>query len=260
MRIIDFHGHCGIQHNTHYRTDEISRFLAGTPVERIVVSSLSAVVSHEYAARELLELRDDPRVIPIYWINPYLAEWREQLELLRQQLPIVGVKLHPTANIYEVQTAFLRPVFEHCRAQHLFISVHTDTHRSSPERLSELLLDYPDVDVVLIHMDNPINSIFLAKRCPNVYLETSWVERKWANLAPIKIALDCVEPHKILFGTDFPYEFPLPEHVERIGSPRSYDAIVELYRELLPAEDARRILRTNARDLLRRYGVAVGDD
>jgi predicted TIM-barrel fold metal-dependent hydrolase len=259
MRIIDFHGHCGIQHNTCYRPDEIRRFLDGTPVERMVLSSLSAVVSHEYAARELLELRDDPRVIPTYWVNPYLAEWRDELERLRRQLPIVGVKLHPTANIYEVQTEFLRPVFDTCRAQHLFIAVHTDTHRSSPERLTELVLDYPDVDVVLVHMDNPVSSIFLAKRCPNVYLETSWVERKWANLAPIKIALDCVEPHKILFGTDFPYEFPLPGHLERIGTPRSYEAIVELYQELLPAEAARRILRDNARDLLRRHGVTIDD-
>ena len=259
-RIIDFHGHCGIQHNTNYRPDEVRRFLEGSPVERILISSLSATVSREYGERELLELRDDARVIPIYWVNPYLAEWRSHLDAFRRQLPIHGLKLHPTANIYEIETEFLRPVFELCRAEGLFVAVHTDTHRSSPERLTELVLDFPDVDVVLIHMDNPVNSIFLAKRCPNVYLETSWIERKWANLAPIKLALDCVAPHKILFGTDFPYEFPLPEHLQGIGTARSYEAIVDLYHEVLPAADAERILYTNARDLLRRHGVVLPAD
>ncbi|MBI5481561.1 MAG: amidohydrolase family protein [Deltaproteobacteria bacterium] len=256
-RIIDFHGHCGIQHNTNYRPDEIRRFLAGSPVARILISSLSATVSREYAERDLLELRDESRVVPLYWVNPYLAEWREHLDALRRQLPIPGLKLHPTANIYEIETEFLRPVFAHCRAEGLFLAVHTDTHRSSPERLTELVLDFPDVDVVLIHMDNPVNSIFLAKRCPNVYLETSWVERKWANLAPVKLALDSVAPHKILFGTDFPYEFPLPGHLDGIGRARSYDEIIHLYRELLPAAAAERILYANARDLLRRHGVAL---
>ncbi|HEY3359972.1 MAG TPA: amidohydrolase family protein [Polyangia bacterium] len=259
-RIIDFHGHCGIQHNSNYRPDEIRSFLDGSPVARILISSLSATFSQEYAARELLALRDDPRVVPIYWVNPYVAEWREQLGALRRQLAIPGLKLHPTANIYEIETSFLRPVFEHCRAERLFLCVHTDAHRSSPERLTELVLDFPDVDVVLIHMDNPINSIFLAKRCPNVYLETSWVERKWTNLAPLKIALDCVAPHKILFGTDFPYEFPLPAHLDGIGTARSYEEIVGCYHELLPPDVARRLLYTNARDLLRRHGVTVGDD
>jgi len=259
-RVIDFHGHCGIQHNTNYRPGEIRAFLAGSPVARILISSLSATVSREYAERDLLELRDDPRVIPQYWVNPYLAEWPEHVDALRRQLPIPGLKLHPTANIYEIETGFLRPVFDYCRQTGLFLAVHTDTHRSSPERLTELVLDFPDVDVVLIHMDNPVNSLFLAKRCPNVYLETSWIERKWQNLAPVKLALDCVAPHKILFGTDFPYEFPLPEHLAGIGTARSYDEIIHLYRELLPAADAERILYTNARDLLRRHGVVVGDE
>ena len=256
-RIIDFHGHCGIQHNTDYRPDEIRRFLAASPVERILISSLSATVSREYQERDLLELRDDPRVVPLYWVNPYVAEWREHVDAFRRQLPIGGLKLHPTANIYEIETEFLRPVFAYCRAERLLLTVHTDTHRSSPEKLTELVLDFPDVDVVLIHMDNPVNSIFLAKRCANVYLETSWIERKWANLAPVKLALDSVEPHRILFGTDFPYEFPLPEHLAGIGRARSYAQIIDVYQQLLPPADVERILYTNARDLLRRHGVSL---
>lgn len=230
-------------------------YLATTPVERILICSLSAIFDPAYGVRELLELKDDPRVVPIHWVNPYLAEWQDDLARLSEELRVPGIKLHPTANIYDIETPLLRPVFEHCRRHRRFLCVHTDTFRSSPAKLTELVLDFPDVDVVLIHMDDPINSIFLAKRCPNVYLETSWVERKWANLAPIKIALDSVERHKLLFGTDFPYEFPLPEHRDRIGSPRTYEDIAEFYTELLPAEVAQDILYGNAQRFLSRYGL-----
>ena len=253
--LIDFHGHCGLQHNTCYAPETISAFLADAPVQRILISSLSSVVSAAYGERDLLALKDDPKVIPLYWVNPYLDAWADDVARLDAILPIRGIKLHPTANIYRIRTEFLRPVFEHCRTHRRFICIHTDTYASSPEKLTELIIAYPDVDVVLIHMDNPINSIFLAKRFDNVYLETSWVERKWETLAPVKIALDSVAPHKILFGTDFPYEFPLPGHEAHIGRARSYPQIVAYYRELLPSDVADRILFFNARDFLSRYGI-----
>jgi predicted TIM-barrel fold metal-dependent hydrolase len=255
--LIDFHGHCGLQHNTCYAPAEVSAYLASEPVSRILVSSLSSVVSSAYGLADLRALAADPKVVPIYWINPYLREWPDELAALHAEQPVPGVKLHPTANIYELETEFLRPVLAHCRAHHRFLCVHTDTFRCQPQRLTELALDFPDVDVVLIHMDDPIQSIFLARCCPNVYLETSWVERKWETLAPIKIALDSVAPHQILFGTDFPYEFPLPSQAHRVGRARSYRQIAAHYREVLPAADAERILHGNARALLARYGVDV---
>jgi len=252
--IIDFHGHTGRAHNTHYEPGEISRYLATQPVERVLVSSLSAVFSRREAEAELLALAADPKVVPLYWVNPYRGGWAHHLARLHERLPIRGIKLHPTADIYEPEPGFLRPVWEHCRAQRRFLCVHTDTFRSSPDRLTSLILDYPDVDVVLIHMDDPIQSLFLAMRCPNVYLETSWVERKWENLAPLKIALRAVSLEQILFGTDFPYEFPLPSHVHRIGRERTYADIAEHYRELLPPAAAPAILYDNAKAFLARYG------
>jgi hypothetical protein len=40
--IIDFHVHCGIQHNTVYSVDAVSRFLLASPVQKGVISSLSS--------------------------------------------------------------------------------------------------------------------------------------------------------------------------------------------------------------------------
>jgi predicted TIM-barrel fold metal-dependent hydrolase len=251
--LIDFHGHCGVQHNRRYAPEQISAFLADQPVERIVISPLSATFSRTLGETELLALAGDPKVLPIYWVNPYRSAWAADLERLHSELPMTGIKLHPTADIYEVETEFLRPVWEHCQRTHRFICVHTDTFKSAPGNFTELIVDFPDVDVVLVHMDDPIVSIYLAKCFANVFLETSWVERKWLNLAPVKIALDSVATEKILFGTDFPYEFPLPDHREAVGTPRSYADIAEHYHELLPTAVARRILYHNAKDFLARY-------
>lgn len=259
MMIIDFHGHCGIQHNTNYKIPEIINYLNDSPVKIMVISSLSSIVSNDYAARELSELNKNPLFIPTFWVNPYYKEWQKDLESFQFFKKIKGIKLHPTANIYEPTKKLLNPVFEYCRKKHIFITIHTDTYRSSPSKITELIIDYPDVNVILLHMDDPINSIFLAKRFSNVYLETSWVERKWKNLAPLKIALDAIDNNKIFFGSDFPFEFPLHNHKSSIGTSRNYEEIIDTYLELLPGEISKQILYSNAKSFLKLYQFHIND-
>ncbi len=259
QRIIDFHIHCGIQHNTVYSVDVVSRFLSASVVQKAVVSSLSSIVSPELGENELLQLVTNPQFILTYWVNPYLPGWKSRLDVFTEKVAIKGIKLHPTANIYEPTREFLEPVFRYCRQKKLFITYHTDTFRSSPIKLTELLLDYPDVEVVLLHMDDPVNSIFLAKRLPNVYLETSWIERKWTHLGPVRIALDSVDNSKIFFGSDFPYGFELGSTSQENISPRTYQDIMSYYMELLPKQLAIDILYENSRRFLERYGVIFND-
>lgn len=259
MKIIDFHVHSGIQHNTHYRVEAVSRTIFAANVSKAVVSSLSSIVSPDYGEQELLGLSAWPQYILTYWVNPYLADWQLRVDGLSARIQIKGIKLHPTANIYEPTKEFLDPVFRYCRQNRLFITYHTDAFRSTPVKLKELLIDYPDVDVVLIHMDDPINSIYFAKRFPNVYLETSWIERKWKNIAPVRIALDSVDNSKIFFGTDFPYGFNLDGAAVAMESVRTYEDIISYYGELLQAETANNILYGNARRFLERYGVVFAD-
>ena len=259
QRIIDFHVHCGIQHNTVYLVDAVSHFLSASAIQKAVVSSLSSIVAPELGENELLQLVADPQFVLTHWVNPYLPDWKSRLDNLMEKAAIKGIKLHPTANIYEPTRQFLDPVFRYCRQKKLFITYHTDTFRSSPIKLTELLLDYPDVEVVLLHMDDPINSIFLAKRLPNVYLETSWIERKWMHLGPVRIALDSVDNSKILFGSDFPYGFDLGSAPKENISPRTYQDIMSYYIELLPKNSAGDILYGNSRRFLERYGVIFDD-
>ena len=89
-----------------------------------------------------------------------------------------------------------------------------------------------------------------------MFLETSWVERKWKTLAPIKIALDSVDNRKIFFGTDFPYLFGI-NPVDKNTSIRNYDDILDVYNCLLPSHVATKILFENARNFLASYGLCI---
>lgn len=259
MKIIDFHGHCGIQHNSNYTVPEIINYLNQSIVIKMVISSLSSIFSSQYASDDLKKLNNSPLFVLTYWVNPYFKEWTSDFTLLSKQCVIKGIKLHPTANIYDPTLSFLKPVLDYCRSRRLFITLHTDSFRSSPNNYTEMFVEYPDIDFILLHMDDPINSIFLASKFPNVFLETSWIERKWRNIAPIKIALDCVNNNKIFFGSDFPFEFPLPLHVNEIGTRRDYNDIVSDYLELLPVTIAKNILFYNAKQFLFKYNITIPD-
>jgi len=71
--------------------------------------------------------------------------------------------------------------------------------------------------------------------------------------------LDCIPVERILFGTDFPYGFNIPNHEGQSENVRSYDEIIEYYTEMLPSEIHRKILYGNAVDFLRKHGVDVHD-
>jgi len=163
MRIIDFHGHCGCQHNTRYRLDEMSTYLTGSLVSRMVISSLSSVFDRKMGEEDIVQLTRLKNYIPLYWLNPYLEDWEKQASVFVDKHGIKGIKIHPTANIYDPDSGMLRPVFEFCRRKKLFILAHTDTFRSQPFSYLDLVSEFTDVDVVFAHMDDPISSIFMAK-------------------------------------------------------------------------------------------------
>lgn len=255
MKHIDFHGHCGIAHDTTYCVNDIVRYLKNTLINKMVISSLTSITSVERAEEELLELSKYPQFVLTYWINPTLVDWLPRLDTFSTKVKIAGIKLHPTANVYEPTAEIFRPIFKYCRKKHLFITIHTDTQRSSPHRLAEIIREFPEVDVVLIHMDDPVSSIYLAKKFKNVYLETSWMEQCW-QLAPLQVAIDCLGPDRIFFGTDFPMRFPISRRqTELTPHSRSYPGILDCYKELFPKLIVEKICYKNARSFLEKHSV-----
>ena len=153
-KIIDFHIHCGFQHNFYYDPCVIRNEIElQDKIVCAVVSSLSSLVDMKIGTTELLELSSSSKFLCTFWVNPYLLNWPLHFYELSKKIKIWGLKLHPTANIYTPDFLFLNSVWQFARDNNLFITFHTDTFRSSPSNLSELLIKFPDVNVVLIHMD-----------------------------------------------------------------------------------------------------------
>jgi predicted TIM-barrel fold metal-dependent hydrolase len=56
--------------------------------------------------------------------------------------------------------------------------------------------------MILLHLDNYFDSAFVARKCDNVYLETSqclYLHRI------LKMVVEKIGPEKIVWGSDYPY-------------------------------------------------------
>jgi uncharacterized protein len=146
-----------------------------------------------------------------------------------QKLGLRGLKLHrlPTRDVMDAVAELKIPILYH------------------PEKVANFHMiasEYPQVPLIMAHMGNfgsqiwteHIEAIGVARRYPNVYLETSSV----VFFKYLKMAVDELGPDKIVFGSDGP----------------ELDSRVELYKIKLlklPAAAEAKVLGGNISRLLR---------
>ena len=119
-----------------------------------------------------------------------------------------------------------------------------------------LEVTFDDVTLVLYHFNagRPIPGILMAKRFPNVYVDTCFVPRE-----ALELGLEAIGPSKILFGTDAPLFFEVGRPVPgTVGRPRrSFRGcardVEELCaspadRDLVMAGNARRLFKLPVRE------------
>ncbi len=247
--IIDFHTHFGIAHNTRYTKGTIDLLLNSVPnIKRILCSSLSGIFDREIAEKELACIIKNKKVVGAYWLNPYLPKWEVYANRFCNENKIFCIKLSPTANIYTPTEKFLEPVWKFCSKTKKFIVIHTDEFRSNPLQFAGLVKYFPNVKVVLYHLDNTLPNIRLAQLYPNVYLETSFCERT-ADLISLRMAYELIGADRLLFGTDFPIGFNkiTKQHIKQ-----NYTDLEILYKKILKKE-APKVLFDNATKILNDY-------
>ena len=150
----------------------------------------------------------------------------------------IGVKLHPLIDGFHPNDPGLRPLMEVVSARRLPVLVHTGHPIFTlPWSVEELAVEYPDANVIFGHMGGGnviyINaSIDIARRRPNVYLETSGMPMH----TKIREAIELVGPTRVLYGSDAPFHHPLVE-------------ILKVRLSGLDEDGIRRVLHTNATEL-----------
>lgn len=113
-----------------------------------------------------------------------------------------GVKFHPWLQSFPANSAYLYPSLELCGERRIPVLFHTGTPPySQPFQVMEQARRFPSVPFVVGHFGKImfLDAVRSAELCPNVYLETSG-----AQVADLQFALECIEPERILFGTDLP--------------------------------------------------------
>ncbi len=244
---IDAHAHIGLLPgvvNDRYTPEDLDYIARQEGPQVLLISSATATtVSQRAGTLETVAMVEQfgERLKGMLWINPNDPSWREDVPLAIAH-GFWGIKIHPVLDHYAVERAALDEVFSLAQRQGWPVLTHTgpDATPASALRYEPLIRAYPDVRLILAHM--PLESILLAKRYENVYVDTTHV-----NPSLVALALHVTGPGKILFGTDAPAGFDVGHAVTRERVRRSYAQIIaDLRAQEIPEAALAKILYANA--------------
>jgi predicted TIM-barrel fold metal-dependent hydrolase len=108
-----------------------------------------------------------------------------------------GVKLHPYVECFRPDHPFFEKFFSQIFDLNLVILLHTGTLFSSPGHLKPILKNYPDLKIILAHLQE--GCVPLMREYENVYSDTSGT-----RVYLLEHAVETCED-RILFGSDYPY-------------------------------------------------------
>ncbi|NLA87994.1 MAG: amidohydrolase family protein [Clostridiales bacterium] len=127
----------------------------------------------------------------------------------------------------ELQDYLMHYILKLAGQRHLTVQFHTGLFEGTgniigngnPELLSNLFIDYPDVDFDLFHISYPYQSVAcaLAKMFPNVYIDMCWAHiiSPSASIGALRGFLDAVPYSKIsAFGGDYLFVDGVYGHLE----------------------------------------------
>jgi uncharacterized protein len=166
--------------------------------------------------REVVESLDE-HVYALVWANPRLPGYLEEAQRHLEHPRFVGMKLHPLLDGYHPNDPAVHPLMELLRERQLPVLIHSGHPIFTlPWSIEELIVNFPDVPVVLGHMGHGnivyINAaIDVAARNPAVYLETSGMPMH----TKIAEAVERVGPDRVMYGSDAPFHHPKVE-IEKV--------------------------------------------
>lgn len=238
-------------------------YLDAAGIERAVLVNYVAptVVGYTEKANEFAAnyaQADPDRLIATGGVMPTHPDPEGEVKRLVETLGLRAVKVHPPHQLFppngyvDGSAPGLRAVYAACERFGVPVIVHTGTsvfpgarnRFGQPILVEDVAIDFPSLRIVLAHGGRPLwmnESVFLARRFPNVYLEVSSIPPpKLLDYFPDLERLS----EKVLFGSDWP-----GPGVKDIG------ANVTAFRALPLSAGAReRILETNPLKVFPRRG------
>ncbi len=173
------------------------------------------------------------RVKGLMRLNPLFgAEFlHERISHFVKERKLSGVKLVARADFYRPNdTRVMAPLMEAAEYFDIPLLFHSGhPPRDLPSLQADLARRYPRVRVVIAHIglhDYVSDAIIAAGKLDNVYCDMS---QAWPY--DIKAFVKKVGPHKLLFGTDGPFQSPAVELMKILDGGYSEDALRAIFNE-----------------------------
>lgn len=161
--------------------------------------------SNEFIAAEVKKFPS--RLVGVARVNPnYGRRAVEMLEYAFTNLGLRALKLHPMCEFFYPNHQYLPALFEVAERHKAPVLIHTqEGPLMNAAGFLDLAQNFPKVPIVLYHFGGP-NAVPVAKRASNIYLETSF-----SYQTHILGAARALGPERIIYGSDAPFNSPVPE-------------------------------------------------
>ena len=185
-----------------YSVEMMLRDMDAAGVDMAVGCSLGQMIDNDYTASVGRKYPD--RIIAFGQVNARDADAADQIRRDHDKHGFKGLKLHPVLHGYHiVDHGLLDPIYEACAERGILVLFNAlDDAFIHPLGIEEIAKHFPSVPTLIAHMGTVWNvgeAILVAKRTPNIYLETSSTQ-----LIEVRMACRDLGPEKIIMGTDWP--------------------------------------------------------
>lgn len=250
---IDFHAH--IWNTQLERVQEFGDRLTEMDIKAAAVLPIAPYMRNEDVAE--LVSRGNGKVIGFASTVPFAVTTgiprEDPIETLRhaiEDLGLRGLKLHPIIQGFALNDPGLVPLLHAAADLGIPVLLHTGPANGEFGRIENARVDLmddlatmcPRTTLVAGHADPLGSAPYIARKHPNVYVETSISWSRYGSLIPglIKQAVDLAGPEKILYGTD--YHLGREERVTEMNEVFEQSGLPSDALELVYSGNARRLL------------------
>jgi len=242
--IIDFHCHIGqskLFSKGSGTARDIVQLMDKRKIDKAVLLPSASPRKPRYYEDVLQAAQEFPdRFYPFFLANPREENVCEVLEMVVEKYKFKGLKMHPSfLGVAADDKDWIYPIAQKAKELKICMMVHSDPSiYATPWQVGLLAMDFPEIPIVMAHMgfvdviynDAAIN---MAKRAPNLYLETCGVSAE----AKVAQAVREIGAHRVLYGSDMPFHDPAFD-IARI----EYAKISAEDKKLIMGENAKRLL------------------
>lgn len=252
FRIIDIHLHIGWANNNFYSPEKLWKMVSKKIVFGFVSSLSGGTISQEYGNKETYNfIKKHPKKLKgIIWVNPYNPDWEKDAQKYLRK-GFLGIKLQPSMDNYSIRLDFLKPVFDFACKHKLPLFVHTSRKRCQAKKYEILIKKYPSLKIILYHAKPKDESLALAKKYRNVFLEISSALSSISEITKIvRFFLHHLGSKKILFGTDGPIKFKgFPTVLQSKFKPKTYSKLIKEISKNLKDDERNDIFFNNSNEI-----------